>query len=233
NEIRIKHNIGKTFFPNLSFHKIYSIITDTKKYQADYIRFVRKKFYESWLEAQKRLETKKQFTDSHLDKIDIAAKSIYHLKDKNFIQFLKNINPDKYNVNELDSLDDLLDLCKIETLKEVFYECIAQVTKEIFKVEFQGYNVHGGYLLTLISNRPGNIDEVVKSMAKNEHVTKNLFDRRYLINDRINEKLIHEYIEGHADGNWGDKVNSSDIFFHPELEFVDLESAITKLNGGN
>lgn len=234
NEIREKHNTGKTTYPTLTFNKIYNVITQSDKYQEDNINFVREQFYKSWLETQNEFDYRKSdcFSEVQIDEVGNIAETIYLLEDDKFMQLLKNMNPDKNKVNNLESKEDLIALCKTETLKDVFYECIALVTKQTFEVDYLGYNVDGGYLLTLISRLPAKIGKVVEAMATNENVTKNLFDRRYLVNACINEKLIHDYVKN-TNNNWGDKAKQTDIFFNPELEFIDLETAIEKLNGGN
>lgn len=236
-EIRNKHYMGEDFFPTLYLDEIYEIITSKDKYIQSHTQFMREKYGEAWTEYIYELQDNGvHYEEGQIDVANEEIKKLFRLDDDSFVQFMKDINPDKRNVKDLSSISDVVDLCDVNAFKDVFYECLVNVTETKFDFSYNGYEESGGYLLTLINRPPSKVRTVIKNMMSNKEITDAIFNRRYLINDRINNVSFGNFIQQNSDSLkngsvWSRRVSENDIFYNTELEFISLDKAIEQLNG--
>lgn len=229
NKIRVEHL--KSGFPKISFIEILEILKDTKELEEKYISFIRRFFIETWEEfINENKENEKYLLKQ--EKIEEIIKEIYTLDDENFLQFFRNINPDKTHENEVLTDLEVVKLCDVDCLKDIFYELLFKVEKK-FIVDYYGFKEDSGYLLTLINRKLPRIKTLVVDMANNKKLTEGLFNRKYLINDSINtvdvDSSITELKEVYSN-NWDRELTRDNIFYLSKMSFIDIESAVEKLN---
>lgn len=235
-EIRRKHVLGREYFPELRLKEIYDMIIDTKEQRRTHIEFIREKFTESWVGFIEELETNEIYYDeSQEEYIAKIVNGLYGLSDDDFVQFIKDINPDKNKVGNIETLDDVVDLCKPDSFKDIFFECLLNVLNEKFIIDYNGFKKDGGYLLTLINRKPSSVKSVMDSITKNPGTTSEIYERRYLINEQIDGVFFGGIMnnttpEKILEDKWGGLASFEDRFFNPNMEFINLERAKKNLN---
>lgn len=234
-EIRKKHLQGKSDFPSLSFQRTMSVITDTTNQSEVNVSILRQKFVQTWIDFVQELEDAKiEIQNNQEDKIQNIVSELYHLKDKEFVQFLIDINPDKNSGKSVASVETVIDLFKKDSLKDLFFECLLKVKENDYDIEYFGYKANGGYHLTLINRKPQAIQSVVKAMSLNKSLTASIFERKYLVNEKIDGEKVIVSLESlkkeDLKGNWNREISESDHLLNTILEFINLENAIKQLN---
>ncbi|MGV8906436.1 MAG: ABC-three component system protein [Acetobacterium sp.] len=238
-EIRKNHILGGSLYPVLKFIDIYNIIMDKTEYSKTKINFIREKFSESWSCFIEELnESYIKYELDQVEKINNIVAELYNLNDEEFIQFLKNINPDQKDFENNDEIDYIPKLCKIDNLKDVFYNCLIEVKGEEFSASYIGYEKHGGYLLTAINRRKTIVKTIINTIYTNSGIINAIFDRSYLINGQIDSISFEDILtvtvpESSIENNWGSRAIEANKFFNPKMKFISVENASKKLNEGN
>ena len=230
-KIRIEHKNGG--YPKITFDEILNILVDITKIEEKNISFMRRFFIEKWFIFLNEIQEKDSENIEKQVQTEEVIKMIYDLDDREFVQFFRNINPDKVNDHESITESEIYELCKSDSIKDIFYEVLLKVKNKEFNIGFVGYEENGGYLLTIINRRPARIKAVISDIFSNKKLTKEIFQRKYLINDRINGIKIGDKIdqlEGTSSNNWNRTVTSEDIFYLSNMTFIDVDNAIIKLN---
>ncbi|WP_215143709.1 ABC-three component system protein [Exiguobacterium qingdaonense] len=234
-EIRSKHLLGKSTYPSLSFQRIKSTIIDTVTQSEVNTSILRQKFVQSWIDFIQELEESRvEYQKSHEDKVQDIVSRLYQLKDEEFIQFLINLNPDKNSDKSIASVETVIDLFKVDSLKDIFFDCLLNVKENDYEIDYFGYKANGGYHLTLINRKPQAIKSVIGEMISNKLVTASIFERKYLVNEKIDNIKIFEGLQSFKNEdikeNWNRKIIEDDHFLYADLKFINLENAIKQLN---
>ncbi|GMQ55698.1 hypothetical protein AN1V17_00900 [Vallitalea sediminicola] len=236
NEIRNKHIKGGDTYPELNFKKIYEKIISTDVFETINIESIREIFVKSWVSFIQELNDNDiEYNIIHLEKIERIVKEIYTWEDKKFIQFLKNINPDEIEIGNIDSIEDVTKVFKINNLKDVFFQCLLEVRDEEFILDNIGYDKDGGYLLTAINRPKIKVKSVIKSIISNSQITNEIFDKNYLINGSIDNESFNNILESTiskegSKNNWGNRATENDKFINPKMQFISVEKVKEKLN---
>ena len=236
NEIRKKHNEGGDTYPELGFKEIYNLIISTDTYKKLNIEFIREIFVKSWVSFIQELnDSDIEYNRLHEEKIENIVKEIYTWDDERFIQFLRNINPNEDEIGNIDTIEDIAKVFKIDNLKDVFFQCMLEVKNEEFMVDEIGYEKDGGYLLTAINRPQLKVKSVIKSIIRNSEITNEIFHKSYLINGTIDNIpfdniLDSTSLKNEVRNNWGDLATEKDKFYNPKMKFISVEKAKEKLN---
>lgn len=234
-EIRVKHvNSG---YPVLFFNKILDVITQSE-IEESHISTVRAYFVKEWDEfLEERVHLGKALSLKKEEQFDKLIRDIYNLEDEKLLQFFKDINPDVHIEGSTVTKLEMIDLCRSESLRDVFFECLVRIEELEFDQEFVGYKQYGGFLLTLINRAPGKVNSVIQSIISNRKATQSLFSRKYLVNSQIDGIRISERIDQipqvAISTNWNKEVTTDDRFINPNITFISAENAIDKLNNGD
>lgn len=235
-EIRKKHSLGGDEYPQLCFKDIYELIVSTQFYKKLNIDSLREALIESWISFIGELNVNKiEYNKIHERKIESIVRAIYLLDDVSIIQFMKNINPDENEIGNIDTVQDVTKLCKIDNLKDVFYECLIHIKQEEFLLSEIGYEKDGGYVLTAINRKPSSVKSVIKAIMENSNITNKIFDKSYLINGLIDDIQFCSILdniedENELNNNWGKLATKSDNFYNPKMKFISVEKLKEKLN---
>lgn len=230
-EIRKKHIEGSNKFPNLNFSDIYKLIISNEKYEKKNIQSCREMFSNTWVEFIKELDDNGINIDkTHELIVEETIRKIYEYNNKEFLLFLININPDEKEVETFDTIQDVTNLIKKDNIKYVFLECLISVKEEKFKLKEIGYDKEGGYRLTAINKPKSRVKSVISKMMNNSQLTKDMFNKRFIINGQIDDIAINNFLENeYDDTNWNNNLKVSDKFLNPNMEFISLDRAIKKL----
>jgi hypothetical protein len=172
-------------------------------------------------------------TDQQKGTVENIVSQISQKNDEEFSQFIRNINPHIPCESENISLQDAFNMISEGAVVDYFYELLINVEEYDFDLDFIGYKADGGYLFTLIDRKQTHVNRVVKDMMSNSKLTKELFDRKYLINGKIDEVRIGEtFLKSSSafDVNWKRQLEEKDKFYNPDMSLVTVESAIKMLN---
>lgn len=236
NEIRKKHNEGGDKYPELGFKEIYDLTISTDIYKKLNIESIREVFARSWVcFIQELNDNDIEYNRLHEEKITNIAKEIYNFDDNKFIQFLKDINPDEDEIGNIDTIDDVTKVFKIDNMKDVFFQCLLEVRDEEFMIDKIGYEKDGGYILTAINRPQLKVKSIIKSIIRNSQITNEIFDKSYLINGTIDNITFDNILnstslEKGVNINWGDLVSDKDKFYNPKMQFISVEKVKEKLN---
>lgn len=236
NEIRKKHSMGGDAYPELGFEEIFNLIICTEPYKKSNINSIREILSQSWIcFIQEINESCIEYNILHKVKVERIVKDIYNLDDSKFIQFLIDINPDEYEIGNVDTIEDVTKLCKIDNLKNVFYDCLLQVTDEEFDINNIGYEKDGGYILTAIDRPKSRVKTVINNIVKNSKKTNDIFDKSYLINGRIDDVsfdsiLVSTRLQEDIGNNWRGLATENDKFYNPKMKFITVERVMENLN---
>ncbi|NFI07553.1 hypothetical protein FDF97_03350 [Clostridium botulinum] len=236
NEIRKKHNEGGDTYPELGFKEIYNLIISTDTYKKLNIESIREIFVKSWVSFIQELnDSDIEYNRLHEEKIEKIVKEMYTWDDDKFIQFLRNINPNEDGIGNIDTIEDVAKVFKIDNLKDVFFQCMLEVKNEEFMVDKIGYEKDGGYLLTAINRPQLKVKSVIKSIIRNSQITNEIFHKSYLINGTIDDIsfdniLDNTILKNEVRNNWGDLAAEKDKFYNPKMKFISIERAKEKLN---
>ncbi|WP_426427737.1 ABC-three component system protein [Staphylococcus equorum] len=237
-QIRIKHYQGSDFFPVIEFEKIHNVIISTTRYKQSNLNKIREVFSESWAALINEISDDELYTDEKIEEVNKLLQKLYALSEEDFIQFLKNINPDKNQLKDFSDITDIFKVCDEDSFKDIFYECLLLVTEQDFDLTYKGYRSetsNSRYLLTLIGRPKKRVNTIIENMKKNEEVTDDIFNREYLINRSIDgikfgEDIITSPEKDGSKNNWNKDIDEKEKFYNPSLEFISVDNAIKKLN---
>lgn len=237
-EIRKKHSQGSDSFPTIEFEKIHAVIISTTRHKRDNLNKMREVFSESWTSLINEISDDELYTDEKIEEVNDLLEKIYTLNEEDFAQFLKDINPDKPDLRDFSDIKDVFKVCNEDSFKDIFYHCLLLVTEQEFDLTYKGYRnekSNSSYLLTLISRPKSKIKFIIENMKKNEEVTDDIFNREYLINERIDSIKFGDDITTSPEkkgskNNWKKDIDEKEKFYNPSLEFISVDNAIKKLN---
>lgn len=233
-EIRNKHIKDTKKYPQIKLKELCELISNTESYKKSNISELRELFCKSWTIHVQELEVGEIECDIlHKDNIEKIIKEIYLFSDEEFVQFLKDINPDENIIGNLDNIDDITKLFKIDNMRDVFFLCLTLVRDEEFLLDKIGYEKDGGYLLTAINRNKIKVKSVIESIINNPNISKNIFDKSYLINGQISNHSFEGILNNKYDtieNNWNLELENSDKFFNPKMKFITVDEAEEKLN---
>lgn len=237
-QIRKKHLMGTKFFPVMKFEDIHDVITSTTSYKQSNLNKIREIFSKSWTEFIYEISDEDHYTEEKIEEVSVLLKQLYTLNEEDFIQFMKDINPDQTNLGDFSNLTDVISVCNVSSFKDIFYECLLLVTEQKFDLIYKGYRNEvsaTSYLLTLINRPKKRVGILVSNMKNNREVTDDIFNREYLINGSIDEVRFGEDIttspeRDKTNNNWKKDMDEKEKFYNPSLEFISVDNAIEKLN---
>lgn len=233
NKIRIGHMDSS--YPIITFSEIVSKIICLEKKQKQTVNMMRKIIIETWEQFILEMDClRTELSEEHREKVECIIKSICCLDDEKMIDFLKNLNPDSDCI-EMEILPiHISKICSEDALKDIFYELLTGVKSKDFIAEKGGYTDDGGYLVTLINRNPAKVSVVIEKLLKNRNITKEIFNKRFLINGQIDGVFISSYLENSMEisaPNWPRDVTKNDIFYLANMQFIQVNNAINKLEG--
>lgn len=237
-QIRKKHHKGSEFFPVMKFEDIHVVITSTTSYKQSNLDKIREIFSKSWTEFINEISDEDYYTEEKIEEVSGLLKQLYTLSEEDFIQFMKDMNPDQTNLGDFSNITDVINVCNVNSFKDIFYECLLLVTEQEFNLIYKGYRSEissTSYLLTLIDRPKKRVGNLISNMKKNKEVTDNIFNREYLINGRIDGVRFGEDIttspeKDKTNNNWKKDMDQKEKFYNPNLEFISVDNAIEKLN---
>lgn len=236
-EIRNNHLYGNKKYPSISFNDIYSIINSKVEHTRENISLLRSRFAKQWQAFILELEKADIPINSNQEsKVEKIIAELYSLKDEKFLQMLRDLNPDKSEIGNLETIEQVLEFWDENSLKDIFYMCLLKVEKEEFDIRYFGYNIHGGYHLTVINRDEMMLKTVINSILSNSSLTEAIFKRKYIINKEFDDVAIavemEKYGEANFDlkNNWGRKIREDDHFLNPDISFITVKKAIKQLN---
>ena len=215
--IRAAHLNGQSTSPEIDFNEFIECITNTKKIEQNYILHLRETFINCW--EWYVLEIDEKVSENTYKKFKELIAEIHYLNDTDFLQFFRDMNPDKISSTDQITIGEMTDLCNKDSIKDIFYDLLFRVENKDFKIEKRGYDEHEGYLLTLINRPKKRVKTLVEDMLKNTRLTEAIFNKRYLINGQIDDVRISEDVLKAK--NWGDETTSADNIFHSDMKFID------------
>lgn len=233
-EIRLKHFKGKMWYPIIKFVEIEELI-NINPIERDLIAPIR----EAFCNVCGDVINEQQYTDKQIENVNNIVEEIYSLSNEKFVKFLKDINPNETVIGDIETVDDIAKLIKIDSLKDIFYFCLVEVENEPYNLTKRGYEKDGGYLLTKINRRSNMISVVINEILTNPSTTRGIFEKRYLINGQIDGKYFKEYIyidqnnqgSNSYSKNWKKLMDKDEAkFYSPEMEFISVDRAIEQLN---
>lgn len=233
-EISKKHKIGGNAYPILNFDNIYKIVQNCEEYKPLAVNQIRELYAGCAIEFFEELEENCRLIEEERVIVEKIAEEIYKKEDKDFLEFIKTINPDSKDIGKLSEEDlcikDISKLFNNGGLKDVFYECIRGVQRANFNIGKVGYEEDGGYLLTCINRKISNFGSVVNAIISNIEC-KNLYEKKHIINGNVNDRFQNICNKVNSiNNNYNKDLAEEDKFFTSNCEFITVESAIHKLN---
>ncbi|MGD1819146.1 MAG: ABC-three component system protein [Pleomorphochaeta sp.] len=236
-KIHTKHISGG--YPAISFNEILEIILDTSEHAKQNASILRSIFVMKFEEfISDRICCGIPYADTAMENVSEKVKEIYKLTDEKFFRFLCELNPEK-KITSFSSIEDIIDICKTDDLKNMFFDCLIEVQKEDFIVRECSYMRDGGYLLTLITDPQPLVNKTVHNIITNQNLTRGVFEKKYMINKEISNLEWESHIGRLSDenefnhelkSNWKAlKVDKK--FYDPELTFMSYAKAKEILKG--
>lgn len=216
------HNAGKKFHPIIQFEDIYEIIVSGEKREK-----------QSMHRARKQLEI---YWNKNFDG-EISAglfNNILNLSDNDFKQFIIDLHPQRSikSMDENKLIDGLIDE---DIFEEIFYEFYKRINQEHFDLKDIKYtSKQFTYRLSLINKKYklGEVSEIIQNIRNNREFLKASFDVDYLVNGRINcpipeKRETDEFMKS----LYTSQPSKKDVIFANNLEFIDIDKTIEKLDG--
>lgn len=235
--IRIGHVTGT--YPMLSFNEILDTVRNVEHIERNNLRIIRGLFIKAWEEFISALfDSGEEVETEQFERVSEDVEEIFHLNDGEFLQLLRDLNPDKCN-SSLASIEGITSLCKWDDFKSLFFYCLIRVKTEEFLLSERGYQYNGGYVLTLISQRKTFVKDVLNKMITNMQITRSVFEKKHLVNDRIEGVTLRNLIDELTSDenlrqllqyNWKDASEES-RFLSPDMSFITYDTAIEEING--
>ena len=226
-------------FPILYFKEIFKVIIDVEKIEKNNLQIIRNLFIKIWEEFISDIWRNKEIEDYSVLKItEKYVEAIFRLDYAEFEQLLRDLNPDEC-VHSIAGIEGITALCKRNAFKDLFFYCLIKVRSDDFVLSERGYRTNGGYVLTLITDRPSMAGSVLEKVVLNKRITKAIFEKKYFVNDKIESVTFANIIEELSDeeslwknlqNNWR-KTPEEGRFLCPEMTFITYDKAIKDING--
>ena len=226
-------------YPTLSFKEVFEITISNEAQERTNTQVMRQAFMRIWDDYVEELQVKDSQQDT--PRLDEGLREnrrsiiqeIYLLDDDEFKQLIIYLNPDQKNIDNLSDTQILTTHMQADSLKDIMYNCLLNITEQIFDRDYLGYK-NGKYTLSLINREKASIRSVIESMSRNSEYLNKIYERNYLINGQINNQKITPGVnkeKDKMDSNWRNEKKKIHIM-NPEMEFITAKEAIKKINEG-
>lgn len=235
NEIRQKHILGSYHYPELSFQKIHEYIISSNNFTESDIFRLRRSFSDSYLEYKIELDVSGIDFSENEANVETLIKEIYELDDNKFLNFLQNIHIEDEKFTKNTNIN-------INGLKEVFFHCLINY-KNFDKLQISfTCKKKFTYVLTTINSD----DKLLpRRIVLNSNITKNIFEKNYIINKYLSLSLIDSILEikdytkykNELDtNNWKNfedvttrLVSDNDLFLNPkDIKLISISDLYSK-----
>lgn len=234
NKVREEHLKNPTGYPTLYFKGILEILTSYEDQERTNAQIMRQAFISIWDDYVDELKLKNPDLDKLvIDNTRLIIQEIYMLDDHDFKKIIMYLNPDQKSVDNLADAQILASHVQSNSLKDVMYNCLFNVTEQVFDRDYLGYK-NGKYTLSLINREQASIKSVIESLSRNSEYLSKIYERNYLINGQINKQRITPGVHKEKDkinSNWRSEKGKIHIM-NPEMEFITVKEAIKKINEG-
>ena len=235
-EVRREHFKDPIGFPTLQLKSIFEIVISTSNLERTNSQILREGLFTVWDDYLGEIEDEtKVITQTEMRNVPSIIRKIYKLDDKRFEEFIKHLNPDKKSIDSFADYRSLIDYIQSDSLKDILYRCLYFIKKQDFDMDYLGYQ-EDKYTLTLINRDPIQTKTVIKQLSENSAYLNKIYERNYLINGHIDDhKVTREIykVKDKRESNWKSKNNEDKIhIMNPEMEFITVNKAIDKINGG-
>lgn len=232
NQVRSEHLKDPIGYPKLSFKEIFEILASCEDKERTNIQIMRQAFMNIWDDYVDELK----LDESKPDKIIIDTtrsiiQEIYMLDDDKFKEFIIYLNPDQKSIENLAEDQILMTHMQSDSLKDVMYCCLFNITEQTFDKDYLGYK-NGKYTLSLINREKAGIKSLIECLSRNSEYLNKIYERNYLINGQINnQKITQSMEEDKINSNWKNEKKKNHIM-NPEMQFITAREAIKKINEG-
>lgn len=234
NQVRAEHLKYPTGYPTLSFKEIFEILTSYEAQERTNTQIMRQAFMSIWDDYVDELKLGNPNLDKAvIDNTRLIIQEIYMLDDDEFKEFIMYLNPDQKSVDNLANAQILTSHVQSNSLKDVMYRCLFNITEQSFDRDYLGYK-NGKYTLSLINREQAGIKSVIESLSRNSEYLNKIYERNYLINGQINNQKITPGVYKEKDkinSNWRNEKEKNHIM-NPEMKFITAKEAIKKINEG-
>jgi hypothetical protein len=229
-KIRIEHQTKPNkaaYNINFTLEEVFIIIRDRPKHASSKLASIREELYNAFLGFLADLEnTKYVVSQDQEDFILLALDRIYSLPDKDFEQFLRDINPHTTEGIKFGSSGTTDKYFVLENFKDVFLESIIYVLADypIIQAKTAPHFFKGNYyLLTAINSAIGQIRTNAQRILKNSNINFSSYETDFIVTENYEGPL-----GSHASflRDYDDKK-----FFNPKtISFIKKSDAIILLN---
>ncbi|WP_218119773.1 ABC-three component system protein [Pelagirhabdus alkalitolerans] len=236
NQVREEHLKEPVGYPTLSLKEILEIVISTGAQERTNTQIMREVFMCVWDDYVEELQLNTPNLDLEIiDDIGSIIKEIYHLNDDKFKNFIIYLNPDQKSVDNLANSQILTTHLQSDSLKDIMYRCLCNITEQTFDRDYLGYK-NGKYTLSLINREQASIKSVVGKISNNSEYLKKIHERDFLINGQINnQKVVPEIIKGQdeVNSNWSNENDENKIhIMNSEMKFITATEVIKRINEG-
>ena len=230
-QIKLRHLDKQNIYPRLDFINIIEWISTPPNTQSYLISTTKRKLATTIndyiLDLRRELG---EIDDSIVDRIQSCSLEIYHLEDSDFLQFLKDINPNEQKAGELTVIDDVIDLVKKDSFRAVFLFCMLKISGSPYVLSERGYKKDGGYILSLITENEMLAKSLKHKIGQNSMLTKAFFNKSFLINKEISDPENITTSEQSSSKNWGEEAETIDRFNKSNMRLINISDAVSNLN---
>lgn len=233
--IRRGHINDGMLYPTIEFSELFQIVCNNEDIEDYYIEEIRIFFFkrlDKFLNDTDFLESG-NVNERQVFKIRELVNEIVDLTDTDFIKFLLKINPHVHFDFEKDNIDLAYyrKLTNEESLDDIFLDLLYRVLYIDFDYSYPGYDIQGGYYLTLLNNKPSRMPAKIKYILSNSSLSADLFNKRYIINGHLTDYPLDQvFSEPNLKNNWDFDVKNKDSIVYSNAEFISVDDTIEKLN---
>ncbi|MGX7024435.1 hypothetical protein [Vagococcus hydrophili] len=226
----LDNNIGtaheKSIYPVISFEDIVNLIT-TEIAECD-VYLTKNNLTYIW--GEYKLECiDAGYEESILEDMELLILELLSKEKEDFEQFIRKINPHEPTSKKISIIFNQTVLRNIlfllfEELNKFNFDSAAYIDKN-----------EETYRVSLISDIPAKVDQVIKKIIRSKETLRDSFDMNYLINQSISGIPISDKINGLGPDkskiNYKDewKTGVNDSIFNQNMEFLDIGTSIEKI----
>ncbi|MEX1014578.1 MAG: ABC-three component system protein [Candidatus Paceibacterota bacterium] len=226
NMLRFSHH-NRKYNPQFSLGRISELVTTNPDITNSKLCSIRQRFYSVYERYIADIEDLGfEITDDHFDRMKKIISDIYCLKDEEFEQFLRNINPHSTSKKSISNSLTTDDFFSHNSFSNVFMEVLQSVTNSLLELDemhIQKYYVKDKYVLTSIDESSIRQRTVARDIAINPNIDFSKYEADYMITGGLNGSIL----EG---ANSLIKVDTNKFINPKNLKFIDKRCAIEKLN---